>query len=73
MDESGPVEIIPPKDPKATKGLTYVYANGVPMIHRDAGKGVGILFVGENGSIGVNRGMLSSPVTPSDLWGWLVG
>src|ERR1043166_9070665 len=33
MDESGPVEIIPPTDPKATKGVRYIYANGVEMIH----------------------------------------
>ena len=33
MDDSGPVEIIPPEDPKATQGVRYLYANGVEMIH----------------------------------------
>ena len=43
MDESGPVEIIPPEDPKATRGVRYLYANGVEMIHGDSG---GVLFIG---------------------------
>jgi len=29
MDDSGPVEFIPPDDPKATRGVRYLYANGV--------------------------------------------
>lgn len=53
MDESGPVEIIPPEDPKAAKGVKYVYANGVEVIHGDSG---GVLFVGTEGKILVNRG-----------------
>jgi predicted dehydrogenase len=53
MDDSGPVEIIPPVDPKATRGLRYLYANGVEMIHGDSG---GILFIGTEGKILVNRG-----------------
>ena len=53
MDTSGPVEIIPPEDPKATKGLRYIYANGVEVLHGDSG---GILFVGDKGKILVNRG-----------------
>ena len=64
MDESGPVEIIPPTDPNASHGLKYIYANGVPMIHTDKddrGKRVdGVLFVGTAGRIQVNRGKLSS-------------
>jgi predicted dehydrogenase len=64
MDESGPVEIIPPEDPKAGHGLKYIYANGIPMIHTekdDKGKPVdGIVFVGADGWIQVNRGKLSS-------------
>ncbi len=62
MDESGPVEIIPPEDPKATKGLRYLYANGVEMIHGDSG---GILFVGTDGKILVNRGKFEA--TPKAL------
>ena len=57
MDDSGPVEIIPPDDAKATKGLRYVYANGVELIHGDSG---GVLFVGESGKILVNRGKFES-------------
>ena len=53
MDESGPVEIIPPENPKATKGLRYIYANGVEVIHGDSG---GVLFIGSSGKIFVNRG-----------------
>jgi predicted dehydrogenase len=53
MDESGPVEIIPPADPKATHGLKFVYANGVEMIHDD---GNGLNFLGTEGRIHVNRG-----------------
>ncbi len=54
MDESGPVEIIPPDDPKAGTGLRYLYANGVEMIH-DASKG-GVTFIGTDGKIFVDRG-----------------
>ena len=64
MDESGPVEIIPPEDPKAQKGLRYVYANGVEVIHGDEyepGKKVnGVAFIGSDGKIFVNRGFLAS-------------
>jgi predicted dehydrogenase len=53
MDDSGPVEIIPPEDPKATKGVRFLYANGVEMIHGNSG---GVLFIGDKGRILVNRG-----------------
>ncbi len=53
MDDSGPVEIIPPEDPKATHGVRYLYANGVEMVH---GKSGGVLFIGTEGTILVNRG-----------------
>jgi predicted dehydrogenase len=53
MDDSGPVEIIPPDDPKARKGLKYIYANGVEVIHGDGG---GVTFIGSSGKIFVNRG-----------------
>ncbi len=55
MDESGPVEIIPPEDPKATRGVRYIYANGVEMLHGDA-NGFGTIFIGTEGKIMVNRG-----------------
>jgi len=62
MDDSGPVEIIPPEDPKATRGLRYLYANGVEMIHGDSG---GVLFIGSEGKILVNRGKFEA--TPSSI------
>jgi predicted dehydrogenase len=62
MDESGPVEIIPPADPKATRGVRYLYANGVEMIHGDSG---GVLFIGSEGKILVNRGKFEA--TPASL------
>jgi predicted dehydrogenase len=57
MDDSGPVTIIPPDDPKATTGLRYLYANGVEMVH---GPGGGVQFIGTEGEITVNRGKLTS-------------
>src|SRR5271157_801624 len=62
MDDSGPVEIIPPEDPKATRGVRYLYANGVEMIHGDSG---GVLFIGTEGKILVNRGKFEA--TPNEL------
>jgi predicted dehydrogenase len=62
MDHSGPVKIIPPKDPKAEKGLRYVYANGVEVVHDGGG---GVQFIGSTGEITVNRGHLSSK--PADI------
>jgi predicted dehydrogenase len=51
MDESGPVEIIPP-DGKDYKVLTYKYAGGVTMT-RDSANGV--LFTGTKGKVETNR------------------
>ena len=51
MDESGPVEIIPP-DGKDVKVLTYKYAGGVTMT-RD--KANGVLFTGTKGRVETNR------------------
>jgi predicted dehydrogenase len=62
MDESGPVEIIPPEDPKANRGVRYIYANGVEMLHGDSG---GVLFIGTEGKILVNRGKFQA--TPESL------
>jgi predicted dehydrogenase len=56
MDESGPVEIIPP-DGKDVKHLIYKYANGVVLHHGGLqGYGYGVVFVGEKGKICVDRG-----------------
>ncbi|MCK4291657.1 MAG: Gfo/Idh/MocA family oxidoreductase [Planctomycetes bacterium] len=54
MDESGPVEIIPP-DGKDYRVLTYKYASGVTMT-RDSANGV--LFTGTKGKVETNRGHL---------------
>jgi len=56
MDESGPVEIIPP-DGKDVKVLTYQYATGVTMT-RDSANGV--LFTGTKGKVETNRGHLKT-------------
>jgi hypothetical protein len=70
MDESGPVEIIPPENPKSEKGVQFVYANGARVIHddveHDSGRPVnGVTFIGPEGRIFVNRGYLASE--PVDL------
>ena len=62
MDDSGPVEIIPPEDPKAMTGVRFVYASGVQVIH---GKSGGVRFVGSDGEILVNRGKFK--ITPEGL------
>jgi predicted dehydrogenase len=62
MDESGPVEIIPPEDPKAQTGVRFIYANGVEVIH---GKSGGVLFLGSEGQVFVNRGKFK--ITPESL------
>jgi predicted dehydrogenase len=54
MDDSGPVEIIPPENPNARTGVRYLYANGVEMIH-DSSRG-GATFIGTEGKIFVDRG-----------------
>ena len=69
MDESGPVEIIPPEDPKAVQGLKYVYANGIEVIQTDTddqGRKVpAVTFVGTEGRIYVDRGYLAS--SPAEI------
>ena len=62
MDESGPVEVIPPDDPKATTGVQFIYQNGVQMVH---GGPSGCTFHGENGTLYIDRGRLTSD--PDDI------
>ena len=57
MDKSGPVEIVPPEKPQLGRGVKYIYANGVEVIH--GGRG-GVTFFGTDGEIFVNRGKLES-------------
>jgi predicted dehydrogenase len=54
MDESGPVEILPADDPKATQGVRLRYANGVEAVH--VNNGFGVVFHGSAGVVKVNRG-----------------
>ncbi|MEP6754010.1 MAG: Gfo/Idh/MocA family oxidoreductase [Chthonomonadales bacterium] len=61
MDESGPVEIIPPDDAKAETGVRYRYANGVEMTH---GGPSGCVFTSTNGTLHIDRGELTS--NPAD-------
>ena len=53
MDESGPVEILPPEKPDAKRGAKLVYAGGVTVEHKD---GFGAHFYGTEGEVQVNRG-----------------
>lgn len=67
MDESGPIEIIPP-DGKDYKVLTYKYASGVTM-SRD--KADGVLFTGTKGEVETNRGRLRT--VPEELKNQQIG
>lgn len=68
MDESGPVEIIPPADPNAKSGVRFLYANGVEMIH-DSSKG-GVTFIGTEGRIFVDRGKFQAEPESIGQVGW---
>ncbi|HOA51599.1 MAG: Gfo/Idh/MocA family oxidoreductase [Thermogutta sp.] len=60
MDDSGPVEIIPPEQPEKGTGVRFIYENGVELIHGGyEGRG-GVNFVGTDGVIYVDRGKLQS-------------
>lgn len=56
-DNSGPVEILPPLDPKSQHGVTYRYASGVTMVH---GGPSGCTFTGTHGTLRIDRDHLSS-------------
>ena len=53
MDDSGPVEVIAARDPKARRGAKLVYTGGIPVEHVN---GFGIQFFGDGGEVLVNRG-----------------
>jgi predicted dehydrogenase len=53
MDESGPIEVHPPDDPKAMIGAVLHYEKDIKVFHKD---GFGIDFHGGEGEIKVNRG-----------------
>ena len=61
MDESGPVEIIPPTDwATAQNGVRMCYANGIMVNH--VGAKSGIQFFGEHGMVDVDRGRINVTV-----------
>ncbi len=68
MDGSGPVEVHPP-DGKDYDKLTYIYANGVRAVHQGGGNGV--LFIGTEGTVEVNRGHLAT--NPPELMHEVIG
>jgi len=68
MDDSGPVDILPPIDPRATHGVRMIYANGTEVIHRS---GNGVTFHGSEGRVHVNRGRFQT--TPAELEEWRAG
>ncbi len=59
MDGSGPVEVIPPEDPKAKKGCVLKYANGITITHGDS---IGVEFRGSKGKVQVTRGKFALEV-----------
>lgn len=62
MDRSGPIKIIPPAEAGAENGLTFVYANGIEMIHGVFEEGIkaDCVFEGLLGKILVSRSGISS-------------
>jgi hypothetical protein len=64
MDNSGPVEIIPPTDGSG-KGLIYRYKNGIEMIHNPVTGKQHCHFIGTKGEVWVARGELKT--TPESL------
>jgi predicted dehydrogenase len=52
MDESGPVEALPPEKAGDKRGAVLKYANGIKVIHKD---GYGTHFFGDKGEVKVNR------------------
>jgi predicted dehydrogenase len=59
MDGSGPVKIEPPKDKTEKRGLRFVYASGVAMIHAATGT-PDCSFFGTDGIINATREGISS-------------
>lgn len=53
MDDSGPVEVLPPADKGGKRGASLIYANGVQVWHKN---GFGVHIFGTDGEIRVNRG-----------------
>jgi predicted dehydrogenase len=70
-DREAPVSVVSPDEENATHGAKMVYADGKTIVHVKQG---GVKFIGEKGTIHVNRGSLKSepasileePLTDSD-------
>jgi len=60
MDSSGPVQLIPPQDPLAVRGLEMKYVNGVVLAHVDFGRGWAVRFIGSEGRIDISRQFFDS-------------
>ena len=65
MDKTGPVSFIPPKDPKAVRGLRMFYENGIEMVHEDFGRSWAVRFIGTEGTMDVSRGFIET--TPENI------
>ncbi|QNL49914.1 Gfo/Idh/MocA family oxidoreductase [Olivibacter sp. SDN3] len=60
MDDSGPVEFVPPQEPNAEEGLYFRYANGIQVNHKNWGSPNAIQFLGTDGTVEVAREFLRS-------------
>lgn len=61
MDNSGPVQFLPPSEPAKTHGLSMIYANGVRVNHKLWGgekDANGVQIIGTEGKIEVSRSFL---------------
>ena len=61
MDQSGPVEFIPPAE-RSARGMKMVYASGVIMNHVDWGEFNAVQFIGSEGKIEVSREFYRSDI-----------
>ena len=61
MDQSGPVEFIPPEK-GAKRGMQMKYDNGVVMTHKDWGDYNAVQFLGSEGKIEVSRSFYRSDI-----------
>lgn len=65
MDHTSPVKYLPPQDPTAVRGLKMYYEDGLEMVHEDFGRGWGVRFIGEDGTMDVSRQYLET--TPGEI------
>jgi predicted dehydrogenase len=70
MDKSGPVEVTPPKDPKAQHGAVLRYKNGITVTHMP---GFGAHFYGADGEVKVNRGRFEFILGGKRMAGFIKG